>query len=109
MMMKLIEAVKVIFGLFQTAQQLVPEKVVQLWVKKNGSLAAPQSANSRKSASGLRKFFFFLNPILFHLIERSAWFGARNHNQINQMMIDDKKDLEERVCQKPVLVERFQV
>ena len=49
------------FGLFQTAEQLVPEKAGQLWVKKNGSLAAPQSANSRKSASRLRKFF--LSPV----------------------------------------------
>ena len=50
------------FGLFQTAQQLLPKRVGQVWAKKNGSLAAPQSANSGKVASGLRNFspFSFL-------------------------------------------------
>ena len=47
---------------FKLLNNWCQEKVGQLRGKKNGSLAAPQSANSTKSASRLRKFFpfFFL-------------------------------------------------
>ena len=49
---------KLIPDCFKLLNNWCQKKAGQLWAKKNGSLAAPQSANSRKSASRLRKFFF---------------------------------------------------